>query len=142
MVAPRDGEAFASGDESNDLLRAEPNVAWASPDKEFGCLLADAAVFLDTSLIEGLHRRLIDACVAGVPVVAPDLGAVRELIDNETGYLVEDFHRPEAYASCLRELLSEPEKARKRAKKARLRVKKEFTWPRFVAGLRSIDGYL
>lgn len=48
-------------------------------------------IFLLTSQAEGLPNVLLEAQLAGTPVVATDVGGVREcLSDNETGYVVDD----------------------------------------------------
>src|SRR5207247_2175114 len=46
-------------------------------------------VFLLTSLWEGLPRVLVEAMIMGVPVVAPDVDGISEVIrTGENGYLV------------------------------------------------------
>jgi glycosyltransferase involved in cell wall biosynthesis len=72
-------------------------------------LLADADVFLLASRSEGLPLSVIEAMAAGLPVVASDVGGLRELVrDGETGTLVPPGD-PAALANALRPLVADRE---------------------------------
>ncbi len=61
-------------------------VGWQDRDS----ILAAADLFLSTSQSEGMPLSLIEAQCAGIPVFAPDVGSVSELIMNEeSGYLCD-----------------------------------------------------
>jgi glycosyltransferase involved in cell wall biosynthesis len=52
-------------------------------------LLAASDIFVQASQLEGLSRALLEAMRSGLPVVASDVNATRELVrDGETGHLV------------------------------------------------------
>lgn len=127
-------------DALNAVLLAEPNIVCSPSSQPFDEAMADASALLHTALVDGLSGTIIEACIKGVPVVAPNLAAISELIDEDTGYPVEEFCRPDAYAARLCKLLSEPEQTRKRVERAQRRLRKEFSWETFVDTLRSIDG--
>ena len=80
--------------------------------------------------------KILESMAAGVPVVASDLPAVRELVtDRENGWLVR-AERPEALARALRVLLeSAPERARL-GTRAQETVLARFTWEQ---ALRRLD---
>ena len=62
---------------------------------------AAANVVLLTSRTEGLPRVLIEAGIRGLPVVATDVGYVRDIvIDGETGIVV-DTPSPVALAAAI-----------------------------------------
>jgi glycosyltransferase involved in cell wall biosynthesis len=70
-----------------------------------------ASVFLLTSHYEGFGRVLVEACAHGVPVVAPRLSGVEDIIrDRQTGYLCEPGHEAEM-ADCVLHLLGDAEAA-------------------------------
>ena len=58
-------------------------------------LLPGGDVFVLSSLSEGLPRATVEAAAAGLPVVATDVGGVREFIDDEsTGLVVPPSDAP------------------------------------------------
>lgn len=46
--------------------------------------------FMFTSYWEGLPNILLEVGLLGLPIIAPDVGGVNELINDDTGYLVEN----------------------------------------------------
>lgn len=50
------------------------------------------SVFLSTSRVEGLGTAILQALAYGIPVVAPEVGGIPEIIrDNYTGYLIDGW---------------------------------------------------
>lgn len=79
------------------------------------------------SRYEGLPLAVLEAMHAGVPVVASEVGGVRECLeDGETGLLVpaEDSH---ALAEALRALLASPRLQRRLAERAQLVARRRFS---------------
>lgn len=72
-------------------------------------------LFVLPSRLEGFPVTVVEAMLAGIPVVATDVGSVREqLTDGETGWIVapED---PPGLAGAIIEVLDDPGEARRRA---------------------------
>jgi glycosyltransferase involved in cell wall biosynthesis len=70
-------------------------------------LLAAADALVITSRSEGIPAVTIEAGLAGLPVVATDVGGVSEVVvDGETGRIVPSF-QPRAVAAALREVLGD-----------------------------------
>ncbi len=75
-------------------------------------------LFLSTSRVEGLGTALIQALAYGVPVVAPQIGGIPEVIRHgETGILIGSW-APRAFAKALVDLLTEPHKRNSLAREA------------------------
>jgi glycosyltransferase involved in cell wall biosynthesis len=68
---------------------------------------------------------------AGLPVVATDVGGVRELVaEGKTGFVVPS-RDPDALAAALRTLLADGELRRRFGRSARARVESDFDVKRF-----------
>ncbi|MES9606866.1 glycosyltransferase [Actinomadura sp. NPDC000929] len=79
----------------------------------------------------------IEAMAGGIPVIASDVKALREIVEpGVTGALTvpED---PEAWANCLEDLAYSPERRQKIGRSAREWVAAERTWRAVTAGYRA-----
>jgi len=98
-------------------LGLEASVEILPPTPHPEEVLGAADLFLLTSEEESFGQAALEALASGVPVVATDVGGVRELVTPEVGRLVElgDF---EGFAETAVELLRSPdfEKMRQRAR--------------------------
>ncbi len=114
------------------------SVTFAGYRPEVSSWLAGADVFVNPSRFEGLSMSILEAQVAGVPVVATAVGGVPEIIrDGETGTLVES-ENPAALAAAIGAVLARPEEARRMAEAGRRRVAVEFDIRRTVRSYEEI----
>ena len=97
--------------------------------------IADLLV-LPSIAVEGMPAVILEAMAAGIPVIASDIGGVREVVvDGETGKVVQPGD-PAALAQALDELLSLDNAAlRKIGLAGRRRVEEQFAWQRVVEQL-------
>ncbi len=91
-------------------------------------------VFCLPSRSEGLPRSIIEAQACGIPVVASDVGGVREAVCPETGTLVPPDH-PLILARALTAALETPPTTTPRRF-----VETRFAWAETVAGYAAITG--
>ncbi len=103
-------------------LGIEAAVRFAGHQREVAAFYAAADVFVLPSLTEGLSNALLEAMVAGLPVVVSDITGNRQIVDEASGFLV-DWGRPRACAALLARLLAEPELRRRAGAAARERVR-------------------
>ena len=81
---------------------------------------------------EGMPQSLLEACAAGVPVIAARVGGIPEVIEHErTGLLVETGDA-KALADGLLQLLGSPERSRILSEAARLKVLARYHIRRMV----------
>lgn len=92
-------------------------------------LLAEADLFVMSSHFEGLPLAVLEAGAAGVPVVAPPVGALPWLLADQCGFLA----RPEQLAAMLAEVLANRAEAGRRAANFKARVLERFSLDRVVA---------
>jgi glycosyltransferase involved in cell wall biosynthesis len=83
-------------------------------------------VFVLPSRFEGLPLVLIEALLAGVPVVATRVGSIDELVTEETGILVEP-EDPAALAAAIQALLDDPARRAELGANGRRRALDGFT---------------
>jgi glycosyltransferase involved in cell wall biosynthesis len=100
----------------------------------------DVAVHCSTAP-EPFGLVIVEAMLAGTPVVASDAGGAQEIVTrNETGQLTPlNDHR--ALAAAIRRYLDDPEWSRQVAARARTRAQDKFTGAAMITGfLKAIEG--
>ena len=88
---------------------------------------ADLSVLCSHPVVETFPLAVLEGMASGLPVVAPDVGAVREMIvDGEEGRIVpaDDI---DAFAGTLAALADAPEARKLMGTKGRARVLRDFT---------------
>jgi glycosyltransferase involved in cell wall biosynthesis len=120
-----------------------PNVTFTGP-YENGHLVEDGdlfSIFLYTSAWDGLPNVLLEATLAGLPIVASAVGGVSELISAETGYYVDEIGSTEAYVEAIRRALSHQEERYNRWGNALDLIRRRHTHDCFLENMIGIDGY-
>jgi glycosyltransferase involved in cell wall biosynthesis len=111
LVVGRRGNASAELDRLLASSAAADRIRFAGSRDDVPDLLAAADVFVFPSVYEGLGGAVIEAMAMGLPVVASDLPALREVVeDGRNGVLVPPS-QPDALASALENLLLSQETA-------------------------------
>ncbi|MCL0067882.1 glycosyltransferase [Peptococcaceae bacterium] len=101
-------------------------------------ILAITDIFVFPSLREGFALAILEAMAAGVPVVATDVGIIREvLIDKENGLIVPPKDA-EALAEGIKFMLSNTERAKEMGLKGRKAVEEKFTIENTVRGYEEL----
>ena len=95
------------------------------PDGELPALYAGAACFVMPSLYEGFGLPLAEAMAAGVPAVASDIPALREVGGEAVRYA--NPHEPASFAAAIGAALDDAEGSRLRAAAGRGRARR-FRW--------------
>jgi glycosyltransferase involved in cell wall biosynthesis len=95
-------------------------------------VLAEQQIFVLISRWEGFPRSILEAMRAGLPVVASNVGGVKEAVAHEiNGYVVEpgDLN---GLASCLRRLITDPRLRARMGAEGRKRYEDSFTFDRML----------
>jgi glycosyltransferase involved in cell wall biosynthesis len=113
-------------------------VVLAGFRSDVDALLPGADVLAQSSHTEGLPNVVLEACAAGVPVVATSVGGTGEVIaDGMNGYLVP-AGAPRALASRLLELLRSPERRQAMGEQGRRIVRRDFSFATQCAAYESL----
>jgi glycosyltransferase involved in cell wall biosynthesis len=93
---------------------------------EIAPILARASIFLLSSRSEAFPRSILEAMRAGLPVIASDVGGVRESVaDGISGYAVPPGS-PDAMAGALLPLMNSASERQRMGKAGRLRFQERF----------------
>lgn len=110
-------------------------VGWVSDVRRS---LVEYDLFVLPSRLEGLPMSLLEAMHAGLPVISTDVGSVREVLsDDEVGVVVppED---PAALAVAISELVSDPERRTRLARRGREVALDRYSAERNVAAYEAV----
>jgi trehalose synthase len=100
-------------------------------------LQRNASVVVQKSIAEGFGLTVAEAMWKGRPIVATAVGGIQDqVVDGETGVLLDDARDLDAYGDAVRGLLEDPERAKKMGDAAKRRVRDQFL------GARSLIDYL
>jgi glycosyltransferase involved in cell wall biosynthesis len=113
-------------------LRVEPYVDFLGQRRDVAAILRRADLFVLPSLHEGLSNVVLEAMLAGTPVVVTDVGGMRELLDDgRCGAIVEPGY-PKGIAAGIYQMMVHRERRERMARLARERVRDLFSAERFV----------
>ncbi len=90
-------------------------------------LLAAADAFVLPSRWEGLPMALLEAMMAGLPVIASRVQGVEEVIENGVQGLLVPLENPEELSKAILQLLNNPDQRRKLGLAASFRIMQGYT---------------
>jgi glycosyltransferase involved in cell wall biosynthesis len=113
-------------------LDLETDVALLGYVKDAPTYLKAFDAFALTSVKEGLPYVLIEAGYAALPVVATNVGGVKEIIEDMRSGILVQARKPEDIAEGLLMLAKEPEKVRAFGQNLKAKVEREFSIEKMV----------
>lgn len=107
-------------------LQLTQSVILAGERDDVHHLLALSDVYVSSSHREGLPLAVLEAMMAGLPIVATSVGDIPNVVTEETGVVVPP-HRPELLAAAIEDILKNPKKRAAMGKAAHRRVMNEYS---------------
>jgi glycosyltransferase involved in cell wall biosynthesis len=102
-------------------------------------LLDATDLYLQPSRADAFPTTLLEAMAASVPVLATDVGGIREIVvHNRTGVLLDAPPTPEELAKAIAALLDDPRRRRDLAAAGRRRYEDRFTADPWVRRTRAL----
>lgn len=126
LVGPRESEGPLAISQA-EVERHAPYVIATGPRSDVPALLRLADVFaFPTEYREGVPRVLLEAALAGLPIVSTSMPGCCEVVDDgRSGYLVPP-RAPDLLAARIVDLLRDRRKARAMAERSAERVRQTF----------------
>jgi glycosyltransferase involved in cell wall biosynthesis len=119
-------------------LDVSANVIFTGYRDDIMRIISHCKVLLAPSLVESFGCTAVEAMAAGIPVIASNIGGLKEIIkDNVTGYLIT----PRAYleiAEKLIDLYHHPDKARKMGQAGQKVAAKKFSIERYTQDMEKV----
>jgi glycosyltransferase involved in cell wall biosynthesis len=121
-----EGPARAAVESEIGRLGLDAFVALTGDRDDVPELLATSDVFVLSSRSEGGPISVLEAMAAGLPVVASDVGGVREQVDEGVSGLLVPAGDPAALAAALERVLGDPQLRRDLGAAGRGLVRERF----------------
>ncbi len=119
-------------------LGLSEKISFAGHRNDVASLLEAADLFVFPSETEGLPNALIEACLAGLPIVACDVAGVRDVVRHEETALLAPPRDPASFAAAIGRLLETPTEAARLAAAAHDRATKTYTVERSLTALYDV----
>ncbi|WP_051975420.1 glycosyltransferase [Cupriavidus necator] len=103
---------------------------------------ANYALLLYTTQWDGLPNVILEAQASGLPVLAPDVGGISEVIPAESGFLLERFDDIEGYVRRIKGLLRLPEQLLSERKRALAMIEDMHCPEQFRNALSQTEQYV
>lgn len=130
-----DGHASALRAAIQDHKLAQ-HIRFVGPLEDGSALLEAADIYVHAAHEEGSPNAVIEAMLAGLGIVATDVGGTAEAL-GETGILVPS-HDPKALASAIHQLAEDPALRQRLGKRARMRARERFPLEACVGAYRQL----
>ena len=113
--------------------------AGSVPQRDTPAFYRTADVFALSSDFDNSPNAVLEAMACGLPVVATDVGGVREFVADRVGGAVVPPGDAAALAEALERYLAQPDAARAAGAHNRLKATTEFSWR--ASALQLLDVY-
>lgn len=137
LVIAGGGSLFDKIKKKISELQLEDSVNCLGERSDVYQLLAASDIYVISSHREGLPVALLEAMMAGLPIVATSVGDIPKVVTPEMGIIIPP-HEPTRLADALSDLVSAPEKARAMGSVARARAMQEYSLDLWVKRLTSL----
>ena len=104
----------------------EDQVVWEPWTNDLFSYFQTADLFLLTSYYEGYGRTLVEAALAGLPIVTADVGCVGEVVKNDNGVLICPVGDQPAFVTAVSSILEQEKPPAPQNVSINLPTKEEF----------------
>lgn len=124
-------------------LRQQPNIHLMGLYQNFTeVLVRPYSLLLYTTDRDGLPNVILEAMAARIPVVASNIGGINEMVNETTGFLVQDSQNINEYLGQVRAVGGNPLLTDQRVEKAYRLIETRHSRATFGEALANIPGYV
>jgi glycosyltransferase involved in cell wall biosynthesis len=127
LIAGRPGASSEELDRLAELPELSGRIRFLGHRKDVPDLLAASDLFAFPSLFEGLGGSVLEAMALGLPIVASDLPAVREVVEEGENALLVPTEDEDRLAEAIDRILEDPSMARDFGRRSRAIFLERFT---------------
>jgi glycosyltransferase involved in cell wall biosynthesis len=138
MIGGRAGHATGDLIRQQEALGLGDHIRFLGFRDDLPEVLAAADVFAFPSRFEGLGGSVIEAMALGLPVVASDLPALREVVEVGANALLSPVDDAEALARAIGDLLADADRRHALGRRSRQRFEERFTLDRSTAKMADL----
>ena len=134
----------ASVTDGHYKIETLPNVKMCGGFSSFSQLIETRSydAYMHTTYEEGLPNILLEVGMAGIPIIAPAIGGIPELIYEETGLLIPATAGAAEYAAAIERVVSTPGESDKCSRRLEEIIQNRHSWRQFEEAVQMIQGYL
>jgi glycosyltransferase involved in cell wall biosynthesis len=110
------------------------------PPKRMSALYDEADIYLNAPNIDNMPNSIVEAFVAGIPVVTTRAGGIPYIVRDDENGLLTDCDDPSALAAAALRLLSDADLAARLSDRARAEALSRYTWASVHDAWRSAYG--
>jgi spore coat protein SA len=90
---------------------------------------------------EAFGLVIVEAMAAGIPVIASQIGGIKEIIQHgKNGFLIEKYRKSGAFVASMLKLAKNRSYSQSLGKQARSDMKQQFSWANTVQSLSELYG--
>ncbi|MGA9405549.1 MAG: glycosyltransferase family 4 protein, partial [Bacteroidota bacterium] len=133
LVIIGDGPDKSMLEALGETLHITENIRWLGsiPHEKTFSIYGIMDVVAVPSEYEGFGLSAAEAMAAGVPVVASDVGGLREVVEHGTTGLLVPYGAAERMAEAILTLLREPVSSRKMGRAGRKKIAEQFSLSKY-----------
>jgi glycosyltransferase involved in cell wall biosynthesis len=135
LIAGREGNATEGLNALHRELGLKERVQFLGHREDIPDLLCAADVFVFPSLYEGLGGALLEAMALGVPIVASNIPAIREVLDGGRAGVLVPTENSAALAASVVEIGADRQAWQALSARASARFAREYTLDRMLYGM-------
>ncbi len=132
LLVVGDGELRVKAEDFVARNNLSDKVIFTGERNDIPEILAASDILLLDSRWEGLPLIIIEAAMAGLPVITSGVGGIPEIVEDGVTGLIIPPRNPQALADAIRKLLSDAALRRRFGSAARKKALREFTLERML----------